>query len=95
MVFDDPNKRDLKTKQKFSRAFKQVKKKLGKNDYASYDYNEQSENDEPVNLALKSPFDDSEWKDKSSEDSAKKNTSIKRTKNPASDIFTKPYSEEG
>lgn len=95
LVFDDPNKRDLKTKQKFSRAFKQVKKKLGKNDYASYEYNEQRENDEPVNLALKSPFDDSEWNDKSSEDSAKKNTSIKRTKNPASDIFTKPYSEEG
>lgn len=47
VVFDDPEKvREQEKKQKFSRAMKTVQKKVGLNDYNSYDYYTQNELEE-------------------------------------------------
>lgn len=47
LVFDDPEKiREQEQKQKFTRAVRNVQKKMGKNDYASYDYYVQKKVDE-------------------------------------------------
>lgn len=47
VVFDDPEKtKELEKKQKFSRAMKNVQKKVGLNDYNSYDYYTQNEIDD-------------------------------------------------
>ncbi|KAF8004814.1 hypothetical protein HF325_000271 [Metschnikowia pulcherrima] len=64
VVFDDPSKRKLNTRQKMKQALKQAKNKLGKNDYTEYTYHREPVNfDEPKSLAVKSEYSDSEMGD--------------------------------
>ncbi|KAM9894692.1 hypothetical protein OXX79_008529 [Metschnikowia pulcherrima] len=64
VVFDDPSKRKLNTRQKMKHALKQAKNKLGKNDYTEYTYHREPVNfDEPESLAVKSQYSDSEMGD--------------------------------
>ncbi|KAM9935965.1 hypothetical protein OXX80_004475 [Metschnikowia pulcherrima] len=64
VVFDDPSKRKLNTRQKMKHALKQAKNKLGKNDYTEYTYHREPVNfDEPESLAVKSEYSDSEMGD--------------------------------
>ncbi|KAJ8138600.1 hypothetical protein OY671_008187, partial [Metschnikowia pulcherrima] len=61
VVFDDPSKRKLNTRQKMKQALKQAKNKLVKNDYTEYTYHREPVNfDEPESLAVKSEYSDSE-----------------------------------
>lgn len=57
VVFDEPK---LKTKKKISRAFKQV---FGKNDYASYDYSQHDDVDQPESLEVRSEMGDLSYND--------------------------------
>ncbi|KAM9940010.1 hypothetical protein OXX80_000516 [Metschnikowia pulcherrima] len=64
VVFDDPSKRKLNTRQKMKQALKQAKNKLGKYDYTEYTYHREPVNfDEPESLAVKSEYSDSEMGD--------------------------------
>ncbi|KAJ8141185.1 hypothetical protein OY671_005640 [Metschnikowia pulcherrima] len=64
VVFDDPSKRKLNTRQKMKQALKQAKNKLVKNDYTEYTYHREPVNfDEPESLAVKSEYSDSEMGD--------------------------------
>ncbi|KAM9905012.1 hypothetical protein OXX79_002411 [Metschnikowia pulcherrima] len=64
VVFDDPSKRKLNTRQKMKHALKMAKNKLGKNDYTEYTYHREPVNfDEPESLAVKSEYSDSEMGD--------------------------------
>ncbi|QBM88258.1 hypothetical protein METSCH_C02240 [Metschnikowia aff. pulcherrima] len=64
VVFDDPSKRKLNTRQKMKQALKQAKNKLGKNDHTDYTYHREPVNfDEPESLAVKSEYSDSEMGD--------------------------------
>ncbi|KAM9908376.1 hypothetical protein OXX69_006063 [Metschnikowia pulcherrima] len=64
VVFDDPSKRKLNTRQKMKQALKMAKNKLGKNDYTEYTYHREPVNfDEPESLAVKSEYSDSEMGD--------------------------------
>ncbi|GEQ71785.1 hypothetical protein JCM33374_g5471 [Metschnikowia sp. JCM 33374] len=66
VVFDEPSKRSLSTKQKFARALKSAIPNFGKNDYEAYDYfqrDENEENDEPESLQVRSVYGDVGWND--------------------------------
>ncbi|OBA22839.1 hypothetical protein METBIDRAFT_93459 [Metschnikowia bicuspidata var. bicuspidata NRRL YB-4993] len=60
VVFEDPSKRDLTKKQKVTQAFRQMKTKLGRTEYAHYDYSQGMAHDEPESLVVRSEYGDPE-----------------------------------